>query len=336
MKKFNIAKIRPEMILAKDILDESNNVVLLKSGTVLTEVLIDLLRERGITFVHIMQEKNALCQNYHSKVKAFRSVFEEARYSQKIRVNELHAVALGCFRDFICRPHSFSILKKLATKDNYTFEHSINVGILAGLMAQWLGFSKKEIHEAVLAGLFHDIGKSQIPLSILNKPGKLTSEEMAIMQQHSALGYDLVAGLDDIPLAVKMCSLQHHERNNGCGYPKNLEAEEIHKFAKIVAVADVYDAITSNRSYRKKATPFAAVKIIEDELGKLDPVIGTVFVLNIRDYLIGSSVVLNTNECAEVVCWNKSIGSLPILLTTEKKQYIDLNTESDYKIIALV
>ncbi|MCE5284809.1 MAG: HD domain-containing protein [Pelosinus sp.] len=331
MKRYNIAELQPNMVLAQDVIDEDKSVVLLKSDTVLTETLIGLLRERGITSVPILNKQTVLQKKYQTSVNHVRQIFDEARHSNKLRVNDFQSIAQDCIKDFIYKPHSFSILKELATKDNYTFEHSVNVGILSGLIAHWMNFSKQDIHQAVLAGLFHDIGKAKIPLSILNKPGKLSPEEMAIMQKHASLGYDLVVNLEDIPLSVKMCSLQHHERNNGCGYPASLENNDINKFAKIIAIADVYDAITSDRVYKKKTTPFKAIQIIEEELGKLDPAIGNVFVLNIREYLIGSRVLLNTNECAEIICWNKVIGSLPILRTASA-QYIDLNTQKEYQI----
>jgi putative nucleotidyltransferase with HDIG domain len=335
MEKYDITQLRPNMVLAQDVIDEDKSIILLKSGTVLTEILIVLLRERGLTSIPILKKQTVLQKKYETSVNNVLKIFAETRHTKKIKVNDLQSVAVDCFKDFICKPHSFNILKTLASKDKYTFEHSVNVGILAGIIAQWLGFSKPDIHQAVLAGLFHDIGKSQIPLSILSKPGKLSDEEMSIMQQHASLGYDLVADLQDIPLGVKMCSLQHHERNNGCGYPDNLKNEDIHKLAKMIAIADVYDAITSDRVYKKKNTPFKAVEIIEGELGKLDPAIGTVFVMNIRDLLMGSRVILNTGEYAEIICWGKFLGSMPILRTS-LNQYIDLNTQPEYQIIDII
>jgi HD-GYP domain-containing protein (c-di-GMP phosphodiesterase class II) len=174
MKKLNITQLRPNMILASDIIDDINSIVLLKSGTILTETLIVLLRERGITNVPILKEKTILQKKYYTTVNNVRQLFDITRNTQKIKVNDLQSIALKCFKDFICKPKSFVILKTLARKDDYTFQHSVNVGILSGLIAQWMEYSKQDTYEAVLAGLFHDIGKSQIPLSILNKPGKLS------------------------------------------------------------------------------------------------------------------------------------------------------------------
>lgn len=147
------------------------------------------------------------------------------------------------------------MLHNMRQIDDSIYAHSMNVALISRTMGEWLHFSKEDLELVTLCGMLHDIGKTSLPEELLNKPGKYTEEEYARVQQHTLLGYKI---LKDLPLSVhvKRAALQHHERGDGSGYPQGLKDGEIDSFAQIVAIADVYDAMTAARSYRAPLCPF--------------------------------------------------------------------------------
>ncbi|MDU2065889.1 MAG: HD domain-containing phosphohydrolase, partial [Sporomusaceae bacterium] len=175
-----------------------------------------------------------------------------------------------------------------------------------------------------------------IPLAVLNKPERLLDEEMAVMKMHTLYGYDLLKNVPGISKQVLAGVVQHHERLDGTGYPFGLAAEKIEPFGRIIAVADIYDALTSDRVYHKKTTPFAVVELlIEEMFGALDPTVCTVFLNNVRDYFLGNRVLLNTGEQAEVVYLGQFLGSRPIV-KTEDGDFVDLERRKEVTIVKLV
>lgn len=159
-------------------------------------------------------------------------------------------------------------LLKLTSYDYDTYIHSVNVGVLALSLAKEL-FKKEDKHDmhALGAGFFlHDLGKVNIDDAIINKPGKLTEEEMTIIRRHPGMGFRLLHDTKQITEESRLIVLQHHERYNGSGYPKKLRGDEIHIYGRICSVADVFDALVSKRPYKTQKTPFDALKIMKDEM----------------------------------------------------------------------
>jgi HD-GYP domain-containing protein (c-di-GMP phosphodiesterase class II) len=159
-------------------------------------------------------------------------------------------------------------LLDITSHDFYTYTHSVNVGFLAVSLSKAL-FKKSEAHNMheLGAGFFlHDLGKVEVDASIINKPGKLTEEEMAQMRQHPHMGYKLLYETNQLTHECKKIVLQHHERYDGKGYPDGLERDDIHLYGRICSIADVFDALTSERSYRQKLDPFAALKLMKEEM----------------------------------------------------------------------
>jgi HD-GYP domain-containing protein (c-di-GMP phosphodiesterase class II) len=161
-----------------------------------------------------------------------------------------------------------SYLTKITSHDFYTYTHSVNVGLLAVSMAKVLfrGSNAHNMHELGSGFFLHDLGKVQIDVAIINKPGRLTPDEMNVMRNHPAIGFKLLHDAHQLSEESKTIVLQHHERYDGTGYPKQLRGDEIHLYGKICALADVYDALTSNRPYRKKMEPFDALVLMKKEM----------------------------------------------------------------------
>lgn len=161
-----------------------------------------------------------------------------------------------------------SYLTKITSHDFYTYTHSVNVGLLAVSMAKVLfrGSNAHNMHELGAGFFLHDLGKVQIDLAIINKPGRLSTDEMTVMRNHPAIGFKLLSDAHQLSEECKTIVFQHHERYDGTGYPKQLRGEEIHLYGKICALADVYDALTSNRPYRKGMPPFDALVLMKKEM----------------------------------------------------------------------
>ncbi len=159
-------------------------------------------------------------------------------------------------------------LLKITSHDFYTYTHSVNVGVYSVMIAKaYFGRSDAhDMHELGASFFLHDIGKVRVAPEIINKPGKLTPEEFETMKMHAQHGYDILAETDNLTEEGRIIVMQHHERGPGSGYPKKLKAEEIHVYGRICSMADVYDAITAERSYKAKQTTFEALKIMKDQL----------------------------------------------------------------------
>jgi putative nucleotidyltransferase with HDIG domain len=140
--------------------------------------------------------------------------------------------------------------------DEYTYSHMVNVSLYAMLLAKGMGLSKVQVQDVVMAGILHDVGKSQIPLEILNKKGSLNENEFEIMKKHTVYGYEIIKNNKEINMDVKRAVIMHHEKEDGSGYPFGIKGNQKNLYAKILTVADIYDAITSNRVYSKRQTPF--------------------------------------------------------------------------------
>lgn len=165
---------------------------------------------------------------------------------------------------------ALSMLSSIRTKDNDTFIHSVNVAMICYDIAKWVGMNRLEREEASLCGLLHDVGKLTVPPEVLKKPGKLSIEERVEIKKHPLLGfYSLLFFRNE---NVRLAALQHHERYDGSGYPFGEKGDNINKYAQIVAIADVYDALTANRVYRKAMPANDALKIMWEEKEKFSPI----------------------------------------------------------------
>lgn len=218
-------------------------------------------------------------------------------------------------------------LVRLKNKDEYTYMHSVAVCALMMALAKELGLSQAEAKRAGLAGLLHDLGKAAIPSEVLNKPGALTDEEFTLVKLHPERGHELLlkANITD-EVTLDVC-LHHHEKVNGTGYPKKLKAEEISIFAKMGAVCDVYDAITSNRPYKDGWEPGVSLQRMAQWGGHFDEVVFKAFVKSVGIYPIGSMVKLKSGRLAVVV--DQSPKSL---LTPIIKVFFSTKSKSRIKI----
>lgn len=234
--------------------------------------------------------------------QAITSMLQEARMGRAIQQEDARALVSEISGSIARNPHALLSMARLKTADDYTYMHSVAVCALMIALARQLGLEAPLVRQAGFAGLLHDIGKMALPLAILNKPGGLTPQEFDTVRQHPQLGCALLqaSGVDD-PVVLDVC-LHHHEKTDGSGYPEGLKADGISLFAKMGAICDVYDAITSDRPYKRGWHPSEAIhKMAEWSTGHFDTSVFQAFVRSIGIYPVGSLVRLSSDRLGVVL-----------------------------------
>ncbi|WP_022850749.1 HD-GYP domain-containing protein [Limisalsivibrio acetivorans] len=234
--------------------------------------------------------------------KKTKSMLEDVRMGKTVDTSAAMDMVSDLVMFSLKSPHIFSCMTRLKDFDDYTYVHSLNVSILAISIGRRLGKSPEELDRLGLAGLLHDAGKMRIPEKILNKPGKLDAREFEYMKKHPELGYDIVKKSGrNVSEDVLVSILQHHEKADGTGYPGGLYGRQISSFAKIVSIADVYDAITSDRVYNQRRSPSEALKLIFSGSGThFDKTLVKFFINIMGIYPVGTLTLLDSDELAVV------------------------------------
>lgn len=215
-------------------------------------------------------------------------------------------------------------ISTLKTSDEYTFKHSVDVATISMIIARNQGLSEKDIYNIGIAGLLHDMGKSKIPTEVLNKPAKLNDAEFEIMKQHSMLGYQILREKKDFSDAVSLAVLQHHEKMDGSGYPLGCKADKIISYAKILSVSDVYDALVTERPYKRAFTQRDAVELIMSLTGELDITATRSFMESVILYPVDTTVCLSNGEDAKVVKNNPGTVLRPTVVGLTSGRVYDL------------
>ncbi len=219
------------------------------------------------------------------------------------------------------------ILEKTKRYDAYTFTHMVNVSVLSVLIGMQLGLDKDDLFALGQGGLLHDVGKTKIDISIINKRGRLDTEELREIQKHPSYGQDIILQSEINDERIIAPVLQHHEKIDGSGYPYGLKDKKIHFFAKIAAVADIYDALTTVRSYKKAMVPYKAVSIILSMIKHFDPKVIKGFVNLMGIYPVGTRMKLSNGEIAVVVETNITSPLRPIVMYESNQKIVDLSKE---------
>ncbi len=228
-----------------------------------------------------------------------------------------------CVNSVLHSPDAFLWLSQLKNKDEYTAQHSLNVCVLSIVLARHVGLKEETLNNVGLCGMMHDMGKMLIPLEVLNKPSRLDEAELEIMKSHTTLGYELLKSSDDMFLGAIETALTHHEHMDGRGYPKEINANRLSYYSNIVAIADIYDAITSDRVYQKGRTHHEATKIMLDVSGShLDARLVVKFIESLGTYPPGCFVELNNGSVAVVLEVSGQYKLRPkILLILDEDKY---------------
>lgn len=353
MRKISTLQLSPGMILGKDVYSMDDQLIL-PSGFCLTDRAISKLESYSISFVTI-KEFDAPAEEEVEEPE----VFPEQSYSKRIRVSEEFKNFSAAFQEDVDHIknalndvveknapldvdvllqetlslldnshssfHIFDMLHNLRNFDDITYTHGLNVGLICNVLATWLKMSPEEVELATQCGLLHDLGKLKIPEEILKKPGCLTDFEYDIIKTHPVESHKILKKCNVDPHILN-AALMHHERCDGSGYPYRLKADKIDKYAKIVAIADAYDAMTSARTYRGPMCPFKVVEIFEREgLQKYDAKYIMTFLENIINTYLSHEVRLSDGRIGTVIFVNNRALSRPLIQCGDT--YVDLTKE---------
>jgi HD-GYP domain-containing protein (c-di-GMP phosphodiesterase class II) len=321
MRRISVDRIREGMVLAKTLYSVDGNI-LLNAGIKLKESYISKFRELGINEIYIDDKLSSdiIIEDVISDETRFearmavKKAMDNVMVGGNIDVKSIRNVVVNIVEELLRVPDAIINLQDLRTVDNYTFSHSANVCVLSAITGIALGYDAYRLKELCMGALLHDIGKTKIPNSILNKPGPLSTEEYEIIKRHTRYGYDILKQNVEVSAYTSYVALTHHERINGEGYPLGIKGEEIHEFSRIVSIADVFDAMTSNRVYRKRINISEAVEyLVAMGHHHFDYDIVKKFVEHVSIFPLGSYVTLSTGETAIVVDNNKKYPNRPVV-----------------------
>ncbi|MGE5612839.1 MAG: HD-GYP domain-containing protein [Bacillota bacterium] len=345
MKKVfvSVHNCKPGMRVAEDIYNEYGAVIIAEN-MILDEFMIERIRNLDLGKIKVYEDagnmitagnKELFNAQYNANVDMVKDIIRDISVGKEVSAENVNKVTNSIIARINENRDIVDCINEMRTVDKYLYTHSINVSLLVMLIGKWLKYDYKRIKSLVTAGFLHDIGKSKISPDILNKPGALTREEFEEIKKHPSYGYKIaenIPGLDDDALKG---ILMHHEREDGSGYPLGLKSEQINDFAKIIAVADIFDAMTSEKSYRSKTCPIDVIEIMEkDYFGVLDHKVVNVFLKNIASYYIGDLVKLSNGSIGEIVYINPFNISKPIVKSNDL--YVDLSMEKNLRIVELV
>lgn len=365
VKRININDIVPGMLVADNIYNSANQLIVPRD-VVLTDKAITRMRFHSITSARIYigdeTEASSSDKKAPSTPGAEASFFEKLRATDEFAsFNKEFEAAVPVFKNKLtslikkdaepdqsldgivsdlfnsCRSgiQLFNLLHCMREFDDVTFSHSMNVSLICGVIGTWLNMNKSDIEMLMQCGIYHDIGKLVIPRNIIEKPGKLTPEEYALMKSHTTKGYAILKD-KKLPRAVKLGAMMHHERCDNSGYPMAMKASQIEDCARILAIADVYEAMTSPRVYRKALCPFEVIRLFEaDGLSLFDPSILLPFMENITQSYVGNKVKLDNGMSGQIIFINKLAYSKP-MIKLDDNSYMDLSKTPNRSIVEIL
>ena len=372
LKAFAVRSLLPEMLIGRTVYDGDSENVLVEGGTVLDKEIIKLLKEKGVASVYVdedsilaaVQKEKAVKrerakadelpaperdakldrqyeEDYRYVYSEMEKLFKGAAETGKLNMDILQSVmSSGRLRDLYKEgATAVSMIYSMDQEGDYNLHHCVHLAILGGLMARWMGLTGIDRQNMVLAGLFLDIGKQMIPKDLLEKKGLLTEEEFDILKNHVVDSFKIVekselAGRTDLMNGI----IQHHERDDGSGYPSGLKGDAITTFGKVLAILDCYDAMASSRSYAEKRSPFEVFKVLYADVldGKLDSEYAVLFMRKMNAALNGCWLRLSDGTAGRIVYIDESrVTAMPVVQLADGG-FIDLNTVKDITVVEIM
>lgn len=343
MRFIPITHIKPGMLLAKSIYNK-NGSLLLRAGTRLKSQYLIKMNEIGILGAYIEDEiskgleidsviSDELRMKTVDKVKDVFLDAEMGRPTVSQNMSQANELVDNMIDELIDNKHIVVNMIDIKSYDEYTYQHSVNVCVLSIIMGISLDFTREQLTNLGMSALLHDIGKIFIDIELLNKVEPLTEAEMDIMKDHSIDGYRYIKYEFDFPFQTNIGILQHHEKYDGTGYPRNKEGEDISLFARIIAIADVYDALISNRYYKKAVPPSEAMEYIMGGAGAhFDYDLVNIFVRKVALYPIGAGVKLSNGDVGIVAKNYSDAPNRPKIRLLDKdcKEYTYIDLKNDF------
>ncbi len=351
MRKIPTEYVVPGMVVARDVMTRNNQIVIPKDAVV-TERALEKLKALYIPTVYVCVDETLQKINtgYSEQIRNSREYKDFSRRFDKsvvvVRdsliqitktdgaidtdkiVNDVEGV-VGRIDNNI---GTFQMINSFKTLDDDTFIHSMNVAMICNVFANWLGLSERDKRTLMMGGIFHDIGKLLVPKVLLRKPSKLSDVEYEMIKLHTVKGYEFLNGRKVPPKVMRM-ALNHHERYDGSGYPNHKKGEELDDFSTILAIADVFEAMTSKRVYRDSLCPFEVIRFLEGEgYHFFNPKIIIPLLEKMTEAYIGHTVRLSDNQEGEIIQINRYLLSRPIIRVSDGT-FLDLSTDRAIEII---
>ncbi|WP_066500699.1 HD-GYP domain-containing protein [Abyssisolibacter fermentans] len=358
MRFLPIVYAKDNSILGKHVYDNEGRI-LLKKGATLTPKIKKRIKQIGIHSVYVLDEysdeelkdvirpelRNQALSSIKSTFNHFRqynnkqnnsilnsSVKNRFNNERRQHINNLSKISEEILDEILSNKDILINLVDIKSNDAYTLQHSINVAVLSLILGISLNLNKSDLRDLCLGAILHDIGKTMIPKEILQKNGPLTKEEFDIVKTHPQIGYDYLKDCSNISGKARIIALHHHEKYDGTGYPQSLVRNDINKLARIVTIADVYDALTSDRPYRLAMPPNAAIEYLMAGGGtSFDFDMVKIFISKIIPYPIGSLVRLSNGKIATIKNIHERFPLRPFVAVVwgGPKQDIDLMKETN-------
>ncbi|MBU3100218.1 MULTISPECIES: HD-GYP domain-containing protein [Clostridium] len=350
VKRISIYDLKPNMILAENLM--LNGLTLVAKNISLNIMMIKkIIKFYPSNTIYIyVNEKETLTPSFQdskghnfTETESLLNDFSNNIYkflnniagNSKLDLTEIRTMS----KEILDKNNDYSSILKSITNsrniDEYLTRHSVNVAFLSSMLGKWLNLPQKDLTLLTFAAFLHDIGKVKVNQKILNKPSKLTKLEFEEIKKHSVYSYELVRTIPYLDESVSLAVLMHHERLDGSGYPLHLKEDKINTFAKIIGIADTFDAMTSDKVYNKKQNPFKSLEIMQYEcMATLDYYYLTTFIKQILNYYTGEMVKLSDNRIGKIV--KTDINNISNPLISVDSIFIDLKNEKDLFIIDLV
>lgn len=359
-KKIQTNQAVPGMIAAEDIYTY-NNILIISRNTSLTDRIITRLKFYSIYEIPVFikdEVKTNVTPESEEQDTYYSSVRNTPEYKQ---FHQSYMSTVGSFKESIDDViingkdidttsllfdtnrvlgqsrngfHILNMLQSTRRYDDLTYIHSLNVSLICSVFGAWLRLPPDDMQTLTLAGLLHDIGKIKIPESIIKKPSKLTDIEYITVKMHTVKGYNILKD-KNVDEKIANAALMHHERYDGSGYPNGLSGSRIDDFAKIIAIADVYDAMTSARIYRGPICPFEVIELFEKEgYQKYDPHYLLTFLNGIVQTYMHNDVLLSNGQQGKIIMINSNALTKPVIQT--EKSFLDLSEHSNLSIVELL
>lgn len=325
MKYIPVEQIEDGMHLAEDVVTPDGDITLLRKDLVLRAHFIRGLQRQGVEKVLIIPPSEQTGSNFEllsprTKLEAIdvaNTLFNKVKLGRLLNSDLVTAFVGKMVDELLSQDRLLISLHRMGTVEKYLIEHSINTTIVSTVIGIRCGFPREKLLALAKGAFLHDIGKTKVPEEILHKPGQLTNDEFETVKRHPQFGYNIIREMTDCTVQTAVVSLQHHEKYCGDGYPAQLSHSQIYNFSRIVAIADVYDALTTDRCYRPGLAPDKALGLMTKERGMhFDPYLFDIFASKVVLYPVGTFVELSDGSVGNVVSVTEDVQNPEVNLIT--------------------
>ncbi|RSK25442.1 HD-GYP domain-containing protein [Bacillus sp. HMF5848] len=337
--RVSVKYLQPGCIVSRDVMSLSNRPII-PNKTVLTNELINILKAFLVQDIYVestlntgevfrpiesMEEDNSgeprkeltnFSTQYLQAVQAYKHLFISWQAGTPIDIAKVRSTIIPLLDSVFEAPSELALLHHFSTKEDYIYHHAISVALLASYIGIKLNYSKGDVIQLALAGLLSDAGMAKLDNRILKKTTSLTIDEFKEVKQHPVFSYRLVQNIPLLKDITKLAILQHHERNDGSGYPFGYTKDKLHQYSQIIAIADVFHAMTSERVYRSKQSPYRALEfILKESFGKFDLVLVQTLVSLLSNFSIGTKVLLTNGLSGDIIFVDSNQPTRPMIKT---------------------